>query len=58
MAVSQQTGDPRIVFTQQTGLVRIVPMESVIEAIDDFITEKKVEESKLQKVEDLDNKIS
>ena len=58
VAVSQQTGDPRIVFTEQTGLVRIVPMESVIEAIDDFITEKKVEESKLQKVEDLDNKIS
>ncbi len=50
VAVSQQTGEPRIVFTEQTGLVRVVPIESVIEAIDDFITEKKAEEAKLQQV--------
>ena len=37
VAVSQQTGEPRIIFTEQTGLVRIVPIESVLEVIDDYI---------------------
>src|SRR3989344_1978052 len=43
IAVSQQTQEPRIIFTEQTGLVRVVPIELVIEAIDDFITDKKAE---------------
>lgn len=37
VAVSRQTGEPRIIFTEQTGLVRIVPVESVLEVIDQFI---------------------
>jgi S1-C subfamily serine protease len=39
IAVSQQTGEPRVVFTEQTGLVRVVPIESVNEVIDDYLTQ-------------------
>lgn len=45
IAVSQQTQEPRIIFTEQTGLVRVVPIELVVEAINDFITDKKAEEA-------------
>ena len=41
VAVSQTTQEPRIVFKEQTGLVRVVPIEYVIEAINDFMISKK-----------------
>jgi len=34
VAVSQQTGAARVVFTEQTGLIRIVPIDSVLEVVD------------------------
>jgi S1-C subfamily serine protease len=34
VAVSQQTGEPKVVFTEQTGLVRVVPIERIYEIID------------------------
>jgi len=36
-AVSQQTGETKVVFTEQTGLVRIVPVERIYEIIDSII---------------------
>jgi len=37
IAFSQQTGEPKVVFTEQTGLVRIVPVERIYEIIDSII---------------------
>jgi S1-C subfamily serine protease len=34
VAVSQQTGAAKVIFTEQTGLVRIVPVERIYEIID------------------------
>lgn len=49
IAISQQTGEPKIIFTEQTGLVRVVPIELACEIIDDIIAnapqEAKVEET-------------
>ena len=36
-AVSQQTGEARVIFTEQTGLVRVVPVELIYEIIDEII---------------------
>jgi hypothetical protein len=36
-AVSLQTGRPRITFEEQTGIVRIVPVESILEIITPFM---------------------
>lgn len=47
-AISQQTGEPRIIFTEQTGLVRVVPIELVFEIIDGIPTPQKAEEAKVQ----------
>lgn len=47
-AISQQTGEPRIIFTEQTGLVRAVPIELVFEIIDGIPTPQKTEEAKVQ----------
>ncbi len=55
IAISKQTGEPRIIFTEQTGLVRVVPIESVVETIDDFITAKKTETANLKKAEEPNN---
>ena len=37
VAISQQTGQPRIIFEEQTGLTRVVPVDSVIEAIGSYL---------------------
>lgn len=50
IAISQQTGEPRIIFTEQTGLVRIVPTELIFEVIDKISSAKKEEEAKVQDV--------
>lgn len=34
VAISQQTGEPRIIFKEQTGLIRVVPVELIFEVID------------------------
>jgi len=33
VAISQQTGEAKVIFTEQTGLVRVVPIESIYEII-------------------------
>jgi S1-C subfamily serine protease len=48
VAISQQTGEPRIVFTEQTGLVRVVPTELIFEIIDKVAPSQKTEEAKVQ----------
>jgi len=40
VAVSSQTNRPRIIFEEQTGIVKVVPMDSVNETIDQYIKEK------------------
>lgn len=62
IAVSQQTGEPKIVFTEQTGLIRVVPPELIFEIIDKAFKPKKTEEAKVQdlgvkKVDDKSKKI-
>lgn len=37
VAVSQRTRQPRIVFEEQAGLVKVVPIDSVVEAIDIYM---------------------
>ncbi len=46
LAISQQTGEARIMFTEQTGLVQVVPVELIFEIIDNINsnTEAKVED--------------
>jgi S1-C subfamily serine protease len=39
VAISQQTGRPRIIFEEQTGLVKVVPIDSVLEAIEKYLQE-------------------
>ncbi len=34
IAISQQTGEAKIIFTEQTGLVRVVPVELIYEIVD------------------------
>ena len=48
IAVSQQTGEPKVVFTEQTGLIRVVPTELIFEIIDKAFKPKKTEEAKVQ----------
>lgn len=48
VAISQQTGEPRIIFTEQTGLVRVVPTELIFEIIDSISPPQKTEEAKVQ----------
>ncbi|MEK7608782.1 MAG: serine protease [Patescibacteria group bacterium] len=40
VAISQQTGEPKIIFTEQTGLVRIVSAEHIYEIIDMILKSK------------------
>lgn len=49
-AISQQTGEPRIIFTEQTGLVRVVPVELIFEIIDKIMSNPKVQEAKVYDV--------
>lgn len=37
VAISQQTGEAKVIFTEQTGLVRVVPVERIYEIIDILI---------------------
>ncbi len=39
-AISEQTGQPRIIFEEQSGLVMVVPMDSVNEVIDQYVKAK------------------
>lgn len=48
IAISQQTGEPKIIFTEQTGLVRVVPPEFIFEIIDKIFKPKKTEEAKVK----------
>lgn len=48
IAVSQQTGEARIIFTEQTGLVRVVPTELIFEIIDKVPLSAKAEESNVK----------
>lgn len=43
IAVSQQSGEAKVIFTEQTGLIKIVPIDSVMEAIDDFTKENRLD---------------
>lgn len=49
VAISQQTGEAKVVFTEQTGLVRVVPIEFVYDIIGELIKstnpEAKVEDA-------------
>ena len=47
-AVSQQTGEAKIIFTEQTGLVRVVPIELVYEIIGTIISFAKLEVAKVE----------
>ncbi len=48
VAISQQTGEPRVMFTEQTGLVRVVPSELIFEIIDKIPPPEKAEEAKVE----------
>ena len=37
VAVSQQTGEAKVIFTEQTGLVRVVPIECIYEIVDSIM---------------------
>ena len=47
-AISQQTGEPRVIFTEQTGLVRVVPIELIFEIIDGAPSPQKTDDAKVQ----------
>ena len=55
VAISQQTGKARIIFAEQTGLVRVVPTELIFEIIDGIPLQKtdeaKVEDGGFEKAE-------
>lgn len=36
VAVSQQTGEAKVIFTEQTGLVKVVPVELIYEIVDEI----------------------
>lgn len=55
VAVSKQTGEARVIFTEQTGLVRIVPVELIYEIIDEIMKPKTAPEE--AKVENADKEI-
>lgn len=48
VAISQQTGEPRIIFTEQTGLVRVVPTELIFEIIGGVPLPQKTEDANVQ----------
>jgi len=50
VAISQQTGEPRVIFTEQTGLVRIVPTELIFEIINSITPTRKAEEAGVEDV--------
>ncbi|MHB0978001.1 MAG: S1 family peptidase [Minisyncoccota bacterium] len=48
VAVSQQTGEPKVVFTEQTGLVRVVPTERIYEIIDVILKSNTSKEARVE----------
>ncbi|MEN9558184.1 MAG: hypothetical protein RL141_553 [Candidatus Parcubacteria bacterium] len=50
VAISQQTGEAKVIFTEQTGLVRVVPVELIYEIIDD-VMKPTTQEAKVEKVD-------
>ncbi len=54
VAISRQTGEARIIFTEQTGLVKVVPVELIYEIIDAIM--KPATPAQEAKVEDAGNK--
>lgn len=48
VAISQQTGEPRIIFKENMGLVRVVPVERIFEIIDSIPLQQMTEEAKVQ----------
>jgi S1-C subfamily serine protease len=50
IAISQQTGESKIIFTEQTGLVRVVPTERIFEIVDK-LTKPNIDEAKVEVTE-------
>jgi S1-C subfamily serine protease len=48
VAISQQTGEAKVIFTEQTGLVRVVPVELIYEVIDEIIKSTTPQEAKVE----------
>jgi S1-C subfamily serine protease len=48
VAISQQTGEAKVIFTEQTGLVRIVPVEFIYEIIDEIIKSSSPQEAEVK----------
>lgn len=48
VAVSQQTGEAKVIFTEQTGLVRVVPVEFIYEIIDEIVKSTTPQEAKVE----------
>jgi S1-C subfamily serine protease len=48
VAVSQQTGEAKVIFTEQTGLVRVVPVERIYEIVDEIIKSTTPQEAKVE----------
>ena len=48
VTVSQQTGEAKVIFTEQTGLVRVVPVEFIYEIIDELIKSTTPQEAKVE----------
>jgi len=55
VAVSQQTGEAKVIFTEQTGLVRVVPIERIYEIVDSIM--KSAVQEQEAKVEDASSKV-
>jgi predicted ATP-dependent protease len=55
VAISQQTGEAKVIFTEQTGLVRIVPVERIYEIIDVIL--KSTTPTQEAKVEDASSEV-
>lgn len=55
VAVSQQTGEAKVIFTEQTGLVRVVPIELIYEIVDEIIKSTTPQEE--AKIEDASSEV-
>jgi S1-C subfamily serine protease len=51
IAISQQTGEAKVIFTEQTGLVRVVPTELICEIVDEITKPATIkEEAKVKEI--------
>lgn len=48
VAISQQTGEARVIFKEQMGLIRVVPVEHIFEIISSITALQKTEEAKVE----------